>query len=395
MFESVAPYQPKIAEALSTDISGGTLASSCLFAGPRHSLRMTTALETARLLSCGGDRSETCSCPSCNAFRTLSVDNVVILSQRDNASVVETAISLFAKNRTESSRIFLLRSTRIALMQYHGALLSSATSSQEASYDIASTVNDTLIALEGEKGDISEKMAKSYASDLRQGMKKLSASEKKDTRLSIAQVRSIAEWAGQTTVGGKKRFIILEGIEDANVASRNSLLKILEEPPKDVYFFLVSSHPVRIMPTILSRVRKYTFDPLEERQVRQLLSTLSPSSTYGSFDDFFLAESGVDISVLVSMAVKMEESMRTKQYLSGPDMDALIAQVDTGSACDYFLIRLLGCVESSFLEGRISCSQASVWEETISTMKSQGDLYNQNNKLLLQTLYLRLMEEAE
>ena len=78
-------------------------------------------------------------------------------------------------------------------------------------------------------------------------MKALYANEKRDTSLSIAQSRAIDEWSRGTTVGGAKRFIIIENVEDANVGSRNSLLKILEEPPEDVYFTLVSSHPARIM----------------------------------------------------------------------------------------------------------------------------------------------------
>jgi DNA polymerase-3 subunit delta' len=44
--------------------------------------------------------------------------------------------------------------------------------------------------------------------------------------------------------------------EEMNPAAANALLKSLEEPPADTFFILVSHHPQRLPPTILSRCRR-------------------------------------------------------------------------------------------------------------------------------------------
>lgn len=54
---------------------------------------------------------------------------------------------------------------------------------------------------------------------------------------------------------GRRRVYILERAETLNVAAANSLLKVLEEPPPYALFLLLSPHPGRLLPTILSRVQ--------------------------------------------------------------------------------------------------------------------------------------------
>jgi DNA polymerase-3 subunit gamma/tau len=53
--------------------------------------------------------------------------------------------------------------------------------------------------------------------------------------------------------------LIIENSEKMNDAARNSLLKILEEPPENASIILTSSKPDTLLQTILSRVRDYTF----------------------------------------------------------------------------------------------------------------------------------------
>ncbi len=52
---------------------------------------------------------------------------------------------------------------------------------------------------------------------------------------------------------GKWKVIIIENAESLNAASSNSLLKILEEPPSQTTFLLLSPHIERLLPTIISR----------------------------------------------------------------------------------------------------------------------------------------------
>ncbi|SUA24344.1 DNA polymerase III subunit delta' [Neisseria gonorrhoeae] len=51
-------------------------------------------------------------------------------------------------------------------------------------------------------------------------------------------------------------MILIHPAESMNVQAANSLLKVLEEPPPQVVFLLVSHAADKVLPTIKSRCRK-------------------------------------------------------------------------------------------------------------------------------------------
>ena len=63
------------------------------------------------------------------------------------------------------------------------------------------------------------------------------------------------------------RVIIIDSAHQMNLQAANSLLKVLEEPPKDVYFILISSHLSALPITIRSRVQTLRFLPLNARDL--------------------------------------------------------------------------------------------------------------------------------
>ena len=65
------------------------------------------------------------------------------------------------------------------------------------------------------------------------------------------------------------RVILIESAHQMHPIASNSLLKILEEPPKNVYFILISSHLSTIMATIRSRCQIVRFPPLQEKDLLQ------------------------------------------------------------------------------------------------------------------------------
>ena len=70
------------------------------------------------------------------------------------------------------------------------------------------------------------------------------------------------------TLGHGKVFIIDEAeLLDAN--AQNSMLKTLEEPPPQTYFFLITSQPDRLLPTIRSRCQQVRFTRLDAQSMRE------------------------------------------------------------------------------------------------------------------------------
>ena len=58
------------------------------------------------------------------------------------------------------------------------------------------------------------------------------------------------------------RVCIVDTVDELNANAANALLKVLEEPPRQSLFLLVSHAPARVLPTIQSRCRKLPLRPL-------------------------------------------------------------------------------------------------------------------------------------
>ncbi len=70
--------------------------------------------------------------------------------------------------------------------------------------------------------------------------------------IDINQVRKLINVLGHSSFNKKPRFVLIDNIEYLNTSSINALLKILEEPPSNIYFILINNNK-RILSTLLSR----------------------------------------------------------------------------------------------------------------------------------------------
>ena len=55
----------------------------------------------------------------------------------------------------------------------------------------------------------------------------------------------------------------------------SAMLKILEEPPAHVFFFLCTTAPEKLMGTILNRCKKLKVSPLNEKEMNRLISDIA------------------------------------------------------------------------------------------------------------------------
>jgi DNA polymerase-3 subunit delta' len=67
------------------------------------------------------------------------------------------------------------------------------------------------------------------------------------------------------------RIVVVDAIDDCNPSSANALLKILEEPPSETLFILISHRPGGLLPTIRSRCHAIALRPLSDAQVGDII----------------------------------------------------------------------------------------------------------------------------
>lgn len=79
-----------------------------------------------------------------------------------------------------------------------------------------------------------------------------------DDKVSVSDIRKIRLDAVVSPFEAECKIIIFDKAQTLNVQSQNALLKILEEPPKGVYFILTSPSSKLLLATVDSRCTKFS-----------------------------------------------------------------------------------------------------------------------------------------
>jgi len=95
--------------------------------------------------------------------------------------------------------------------------------------------------------------------------------------ISVDQIRALGDFLTLTAALSAWRVAVIDTIDDLEGAAANALLKILEEPPANTIFFLVSHAPGRLLPTIRSRCRRLDFETLENDAMTSILQREAPN----------------------------------------------------------------------------------------------------------------------
>ena len=94
--------------------------------------------------------------------------------------------------------------------------------------------------------------------------------------ISVDQVRELGEFLSLTPALSPWRVAIIDTVDELETSGANALLKILEEPPPNTLFFLVSHAPGRLLPTIRSRCRRLEFQSLDDDAMTSILEGQAP-----------------------------------------------------------------------------------------------------------------------
>ena len=89
--------------------------------------------------------------------------------------------------------------------------------------------------------------------------------------IKVEQVRELGEFLSMTPALSPWRVAVIDTVDELEASGANALLKMLEEPPPNTLFFLVSHAPGRLLPTIRSRCRRLDFTNLEDDAMTSIL----------------------------------------------------------------------------------------------------------------------------
>lgn len=91
------------------------------------------------------------------------------------------------------------------------------------------------------------------------------------------QAEEIRRFASLASAFGGNKMIVVEEADALNASSANMLLKILEEPPENTFFFLRAASLTHVLPTLVSRSVVLRFHLLADAVIQEALLERSAS----------------------------------------------------------------------------------------------------------------------
>ncbi|MBO7430805.1 MAG: hypothetical protein J6U56_07300 [Spirochaetia bacterium] len=298
MFENIIGHKQTV-ELLREQVAKNRLPGSILIEGPRYAGKLTLALELARSLTCTGDRSWNCQCQSCRSQKLLVQPDTLLLGYDNFMEEISVAYQLLLKNDQIYSRYLFLRSVRKLLRRFDPVFYDEKETKFKKVQPLLSALEEALAAINPE--DLSTPIKPKALEGIVENAADL-AKELNLSTIPVNQIRKVTFWAHTSTTESRK-VVIIENAEKMNDSARNSMLKILEEPPAGCFFIFLSSRTGEIIPTIRSRLRSYPLKERTEEEDSKVLSLIfrENSGAYSSISSFF-DSFDPDVEVLSDLA---------------------------------------------------------------------------------------------
>ena len=292
MFENL--LHQNVSLQIASDIKNNCLPPAILFSGSLSSGKLTAALETSRILSCKESNKGlwNCSCKNCLRHKSLITSDLLLMGSRDCTPEIAASLFAFEKavfNNTKyltAARYLFIRSIRKLTMRFN-PILWQGDDKYSKMVSLLSEIQEELETLDFPHELPNEENLKKTCEKLLKLCSKLESGFLYDS-IPISNVRNMASWVQLKSPNGSKT-VIIENADRMLDSVRNALLKTLEEPPSDTVFILTTSKRNAVMPTILSRVRTYSFSSRTLCEQQEVIERVFHNPQFqGSIDDYLL-----------------------------------------------------------------------------------------------------------
>jgi DNA polymerase III subunit delta' len=226
------------------------------------------------------------------------------------------------------------------------------------------------------------------------------------TVITVDQVRRNVSFFGSTAGEGGWRVCIIDSAEELKLPeAANALLKVLEEPPPNSLFLLVSHAPGQLLATIRSRCRVLTLRPLSTGEVAQAVAVaLGRDLDAEVLEAAELAKGSVGRAVTMLQGPALALRQRLTQLLERlPETDplALHALGDAMAGADPQPLATFVDTVNAWLSARLAVPQettrmariAEAWEK-INRAASEVQEFNLERKPLVFSVFTVLAETA-
>ena len=96
--------------------------------------------------------------------------------------------------------------------------------------------------------------------------------------ITIEKIRDIFEWSRLSPIKGDKKIVVIENCSNLNEHSSNALLKLIEEPPLNLFIILITPYFDNVKSTILSRCVKFWIKKPSIEELKDFFKDFKPQS---------------------------------------------------------------------------------------------------------------------
>ncbi len=111
-----------------------------------------------------------------------------------------------------------------------------------------------------------------------------------DENIKIDKARNVIKFLSKSSYNSNIRIVLIDNAEYLNLNSANSLLKIIEEPNINTFFFIINNSNRKILDTIKSRCIEFKFFftlPQKKKILEKITSTYENDFNIENIDDNF------------------------------------------------------------------------------------------------------------
>jgi DNA polymerase-3 subunit gamma/tau len=373
------------------------------------------------------------------SHRQISHPDLLILGPRSFSPEIAAARAAFLREPKNSAAFILfIRSLRKLLARFSPVLLEDDPKLGKLS-SLAVSLEEDINELELSLQDEAPAFEKICAAILKNAFKL--EDEGIGDVIPIGHIRRAAYWS-RLAPSGRRKILLIENAGRMQEGARNSLLKILEEPPETLTILLTVPRKEVLLPTLLSRLRSYRFlrrDLSVEAEVIRRVFRGSPPGVsgptaqagglIGAYLDSFLPLPGEKLYPLAAffiaaLARAAALTLRKRGVTALPEelvllgkntapmaeaagfgrsgdsretISLLLAETGNFEARSFprFLGAVLSLVSGLLREGNVKpefITYIEIWRKNAGEAEAAAGIWNQNPALALEGLFFRLKD---
>jgi len=210
--------------------------------------------------------------------------------------------------------------------------------------------------------------------------------------IKIGQLREVKESLYYLPEESGKKICIIYDADLLTLPASNSILQILEEPPGDLVFMLLSSRPWALLPTIISRCVHYALLPLPPEKMRFFLKRHEFSTIEES--EIVVALAGgnpgkaLDLSSGSGWEKSCEEAFSLVKDIEGGPVENIFIKAEELSKRDdlrelleimmiiyrdRLIFKMSGCLDNVLIKKFIQLNNSREEDKSCSKGKKQGE----------------------